>query len=249
MTPSTPTLSRARSNTSGADIGDDAGPALGQLRDGQAAHGPHDEGAGIGTGVAEPGDLALVGQDADEPAARAGRDLLDEGERLGGSPDRAAARSQVHATAGEARGRAEGRIDLDAQAHGRAGAGSMIAERGEDQVDPGGRVDDEGEVGQCVGVGGESAEGAAVDRRIGDEDVAESAPVEIERLREGEGEEAAVAVGGEDPVEDGGDPHGFRRDADRQSARAPAQSGDVAVEGGEVDDPEGAVHPGDRSHY
>ena len=78
--------------------------------------------------------------------------------------------------------------------------------------------------------------------RVGDHDVVESLPGQVERLRQGEGEDAAESrVQVEDPPQDRDRPDRLRRDPDRQPARLGEHRGCVRAQRVQVDEREGRL--------
>ena len=138
--------------------------------------------------VADAGDLALVGHQPDEPGAGPLVDLLGHPPRPRGIVDRRALRPDPRHAPAE---RPPAGVDVEADAHLRRPA----ADRALDQVEVRAVVDHQHRRarGRLGGEAGDLADRAAVDRRVGDDEVLEALAGELERLGDGEREHAAEA--------------------------------------------------------
>jgi len=161
--------------------------------------------------VADACDLALVGHQAREPGARARLDLLRHPPCAGRIMHRRPPRPDPGQAAAH---RPPAEVDVEADGDLRW-AGT---DRALDQVEVGSVVDHQHR--RAGGVLGREppdlGDRAAIDGRIGDEQVGEPGAGEVKRLRGGEREHAANArVEVEDPPQDGDRAHRLRRHPDR----------------------------------
>ena len=132
-------------------------------------------------------------------------------------------------------GRTEGGVDVDAHPHrgdGRLGDGSPHLV---DDVEVGHGVDHHGDLVQRSRLGEHPGQRRTVETRIADDDVADAAGVEDERLGHGVGEHPGAGGMGQSPIDGRRHPQRFSWIPIRQPASTLGQGVEVRVEGVEVD--------------
>ncbi len=130
-------------------------------------------------------------------------------------------------------------VQFEADPHlGGAGPGRV------DQVQLGRVVQDHGDGGGQLRVGGELGEAGAVAGGVGEQDVAQAGAGQPERLGEGEAHHPGEALHGQYPLQQGAAAHRLAGHPDRLAPGPAHQVGRVGVEGRQVDDGHRAVQVG-----
>ena len=190
--------------------------------------------------VPDPGDLALVGHQRDEPQLRAALDLPGQGDGVGHGVDRGAFRADLDPPSQ----RPPAGVDVDADPDRRRRA----AQHRLDQLEMLDAIDHHHR--RLIGVGGAAdrqlGQSVAVGRRVGEQEVLEALRGEPERLGQGEREQPGEPLAaGEDPLQKRPGAHRLAGQADRLAAGPAGHVGGVRPHRVEIDEGERSLDLGE----